>query len=41
MAAPELLTALLNAPGPSGHEEEPARLWPEAASLSRDQSFVR
>jgi endoglucanase len=32
MAAPELLTALLNAPGPSGHEEEPARLWREAAS---------
>ncbi|MFL5927081.1 MAG: M20/M25/M40 family metallo-hydrolase [Gaiellaceae bacterium] len=32
MAAPELLTALLNARGPSGHEEEPARLWREAAS---------
>jgi putative aminopeptidase FrvX len=32
MAAPELLTALLNAPGPSGHEEEPARIWREAAS---------
>src|SRR5436309_10150856 len=32
MAAPELLTALLSAPGPSGHEEEPARLWREAAS---------
>src|SRR5437764_7630456 len=32
MAAPELLTALLDAPGPSGHEEEPARIWREAAS---------
>jgi putative aminopeptidase FrvX len=32
MAAPDLLTALLNAPGPSGHEEEPARIWREAAS---------
>jgi len=32
MAAPELLTALLNAPGPSGHEEDPARIWREAAS---------
>ena len=32
MAAPNLLTALLNAPGPSGHEEEPARIWREAAS---------
>jgi endoglucanase len=32
MAAPELLTALLGAPGPSGHEEEPARIWREAAS---------
>src|SRR3954447_8322033 len=32
MAAPELLTALLEAPGPSGHEEEPARIWREAAA---------
>ena len=32
MATPDLLTALLNAPGPSGHEEEPARIWREAAS---------
>jgi endoglucanase len=32
MAAPHLLTALLNAPGPSGHEEEPARIWREAAA---------
>ena len=32
MAPPELLTALLTAHGPSGHEEEPARVWREAAS---------
>src|SRR5258707_5997309 len=32
MAAPDLLLALLNASGPSGHEEEPARIWREAAS---------
>jgi endoglucanase len=32
MPAPDLLKALLDAPGPSGHEEEPARLWREAAS---------
>jgi putative aminopeptidase FrvX len=32
VAAPALLTALLEAPGPSGHEEEPARIWREAAS---------
>ena len=32
VAAPELLRALLTAPGPSGHEEEPARIWREAAS---------
>jgi putative aminopeptidase FrvX len=31
MAAPDLLKALLTAPGPSGHEEEPARIWREAA----------
>jgi endoglucanase len=29
--APSLLTALLEADGPSGHEEAPARLWREAA----------
>jgi endoglucanase len=29
--APELLSALLTAPGPSGHEEAPARIWREAA----------
>lgn len=32
MATPELLHALLAAPGPSGHEEEAARVWREAAS---------
>lgn len=32
MAAPDLLQALLTAPGPSGFEEEPARIWREAAS---------
>ena len=29
---PELLRSLLQAAGPSGHEEEPARIWREAAS---------
>src|SRR4051794_30351667 len=32
MAAPELLTRLLSASGPSGHEEAPARIWRDAAS---------
>jgi endoglucanase len=32
VAVPELLSSLLAAPGPSGHEEEPARIWREAAS---------
>lgn len=32
MAVPDLLRALLVAPGPSGHEEEAARVWREAAS---------
>jgi endoglucanase len=32
MALPELLQSLLTAPGPSGHEEEPARIWRDAAS---------
>jgi putative aminopeptidase FrvX len=32
MRAPDLLQALLTAPGPSGHEEEPTRVWREAAS---------
>ena len=32
MRAPDLLQALLEAPGPSGHEEEPTRIWRDAAS---------
>ena len=32
MAAPELLTELLSASGPSGHEEDAARIWRDAAS---------
>ena len=32
MALPELLQSLLTAPGPSGYEDEPARIWREAAS---------
>jgi len=32
MATPELLRDLLGAPGPSGHEERPAKIWREAAS---------
>ncbi len=32
MAVPDLLRALLVAPGPSGHEEEATRVWREAAS---------
>jgi endoglucanase len=31
VSAPDLLTALLTASGPSGHEEEPSRIWREAA----------
>jgi putative aminopeptidase FrvX len=31
LATPELLSRLLAAPGPSGHEEEPTRIWREAA----------
>jgi putative aminopeptidase FrvX len=31
-AAPDLLRSLLLAAGPSGHEEEPSRVWREAAS---------
>lgn len=38
VAAPELLRALLTAPGPSGHEEEPARVWREAASAFAEVS---
>jgi endoglucanase len=36
MAAPALLRALLEASGPSGHEEEPSRIWREAASAFAD-----
>jgi putative aminopeptidase FrvX len=32
VAAPDLLKALLDAHGPSGHEEEAARIWRDAAS---------
>ena len=32
VAGPRPLAALLHAPGPSGHEEEPARIWRDAAS---------
>ena len=32
MAVPELLESLLVAPGPSGHEDEPARVWRESAA---------
>src|SRR6476660_4836319 len=32
MALPELLQSLLTAPGPSGYEDEPARIWRDAAS---------
>jgi putative aminopeptidase FrvX len=36
MATPDLLTALLTAPGPSGHEEEAARVWRAAAAEFAD-----
>jgi len=32
VAAPDLLRALLTAPGPSGHEEDASRVWREAAA---------
>ena len=38
MAVPDLLRALLVAPGPSGHEEEPTRVWREAASAFAEVS---
>jgi len=37
MAAPDLLRALLTAPGPPGHESEPARVWREAAEQFADE----
>ncbi|HZQ82995.1 MAG TPA: M20/M25/M40 family metallo-hydrolase [Gaiellaceae bacterium] len=38
MAVPELLESLLTASGISGHEEEPARVWREAASAFAEVS---
>jgi endoglucanase len=40
MAAPELLVELLTAPGPPGHESEPARVWREAAGAFADEVSV-
>ena len=40
MAAPELLVELLTAPGPPGHESEPARVWREAAGAFADDVSV-
>ena len=37
MATPELLRRLLTAPGPPGHEREPARVWREAAEEFADE----
>jgi putative aminopeptidase FrvX len=37
MAAPDLLHKLLTAPGPPGHESEPARVWREAAEGFADE----
>ena len=37
MPVPELLTQLLTAPGPPGHESEPARVWREAAEEFADE----
>src|SRR5437763_5611154 len=38
MAVPELLRALLTAPGPSGYESAPAAVWREAASAFAEVS---
>jgi endoglucanase len=38
LPAPDFLRALLTAPGPSGHEEEAARVWRDAASAFADVS---
>ncbi|HEX6699838.1 MAG TPA: M20/M25/M40 family metallo-hydrolase [Gaiellaceae bacterium] len=38
MPAPELFLDLLRARGPSGHEDEPARVWRDAASAFADVS---
>ncbi len=37
MPAPELLHDLLTAPGPPGHESQPARVWREAAEEFADE----
>ena len=37
MAAPDLLQKLLTAPGPPGHESDPARVWREAAEGFADE----
>jgi hypothetical protein len=37
MPAPELLHRLLTAPGPPGHESEPARVWRQAAEEFADE----
>jgi putative aminopeptidase FrvX len=39
MATPALLSALLTAPGPSGHEEEAARIWREAAGAFGEVTY--
>jgi endoglucanase len=38
LAVPDLLRALLTAPGPSGHEEEAARVWRDAAAAFAEVS---
>ncbi len=38
MPAPQLLRDLLTAPGPSGHEEAPARVWRDAAAAFAEVS---
>jgi len=40
MAAPDLLLKLLTAPGPPGHESEPAGVWREAAGAFADEVDV-
>jgi putative aminopeptidase FrvX len=40
MAAPDFLLKLLTAPGPPGHESEPARVWREAAGAFADDVSV-
>jgi endoglucanase len=40
LSTPDLLHRLLTAPGPPGHEEEPARIWREAAEQFADEVTV-